>query len=139
MQTSKIIKNNEEAQAQLAIKVTDRIADEERLKSDIGVFNSEEMEEAEMLLSESDYASMSVRHWQLIRLDNLRHEIKGLQETQKANLIFPDGKYLLLPKGERLISPAGFHPDQKVFIQPSEGALVSHLPKSSNMSYYDFT
>lgn len=131
------IKTNEEAQTRLASKLAELLATQADLKTSLGDFTPDETAEAEKCLS--NLSAMTPRHWSLVQLENLAFQIKGIQTTQQADLIFPDGQYLLLPVGEQLISPAGFHPDERVFIKPSAGAIVSKLPKSSNLACCDFT
>jgi hypothetical protein len=43
--------------------------------------------------------------------------LDDLQHTLKADLMYCPKKYVVVPEEEALISPAGFHPDDRVFFQ----------------------
>ena len=62
--------------------------------------------------------------------------LDSLKETATLNIQKVETRYLLTDKDE-LISPAGFHPDEKVFIQTGQWVQTNMLPKSSNMKAFD--
>ena len=51
-------------------------------------------------------------------------------------VIDQDATYVLVEKGEKLVSPAGFHPSQRVFIKTRTALSVTKLPKHSNLIAY---
>ena len=99
----------------------------------------EEEEEVNSRKTMEELMSMTPRQWSISQLQTNRDLLKRLKETKELELIFPHGKYVMVPKGTQLLSPSGFHCEEKVFIKPESGCLVDALPKSSNMGYYDFT
>ena len=44
-------------------------------------------------------------------------------------VIDQDANYVLVEKGEKLVSPAGFHPSQRVFIKTRTAVSVNKLPQ----------
>ena len=62
--------------------------------------------------------------------------LDSLKETATLNIQKVETRYLLTDQDE-LISPAGFHPDEKVFIQTGQWVQTNMLPKSSNMKAFD--
>ena len=62
--------------------------------------------------------------------------LDSLKETATLNIQKVETRYLLTDQDE-LISPAGFHPDEKVFIQTGQWVQTNVLPKSSNMKAFD--
>ena len=62
--------------------------------------------------------------------------LDSLKETATLNIQKVETRYLLTDQDE-LISPAGFHPDEKVFIQTGQWVQTHMLPKSSNMKAFD--
>ena len=99
----------------------------------------EEEEEVNSRKTMEELMSMTPRQWSISQLQTNRDLLKRLKETKKEDLIFPHGKYVMVPKGTQLLSPSGFRCDEQVFIKPESGCLVEKLPRSSNMGYYDFT
>ena len=86
------------------------------------------------------FAAITPQDWAIISTHNAENNLARMKETADLNLITPHGKFVLVPESfEGLVSPSGFHPDERVFIQPEQGAIVPVLPKSSNMKAYDFT
>lgn len=134
-----------------AIKVLEgRINETEKLiefhKSSLGEITDAEAAQARdkfnsMMESASTKSAKAVtpRDIGIIGLLNTERELERLTETAAMELITPNGNFVMLPKGERLVSPAGFHPDEQVFIKPPAGAVVPRLPNSSNMDFFDFT
>tara|TARA_B100000497_G_C7509160_1_gene310269 strand:+ start:279 stop:719 length:441 start_codon:yes stop_codon:yes gene_type:complete len=131
----KPIKTNEQAQAKLDSEISKMKAEIAGLKDKLGI-----VDEAEKLEVENcPLMSRTPRQWEISQLQHACRSLKWLNNTKKAELIFPDGKYLMVPKGTKVLSPSGFHPDEKVFLKPEQGCLVDVLPRSSNMGYHDFT
>ena len=62
--------------------------------------------------------------------------LDSLKETATLNIQKVETRYLLTDQDE-LISPAGFHPEEKVFIQTGQWVQTNMLPKSSNMKAFD--
>ena len=62
--------------------------------------------------------------------------LDSLKETATLNIQKVETRYLLTDQDE-LISPAGFHPEEKVFIQTGQWVQTNVLPKSSNMKAFD--
>ena len=62
--------------------------------------------------------------------------LDNLKETATLNIQKVETRYLLTDQDE-LISPAGFHPEEKVFIQTGQWVQTNVLPKSSNMKAFD--
>lgn len=100
---------------------------------------SEEVKKGASALLDGDFAKITEFDFAVFAIVGIEAEIAGLETTQKADLIFPAGKFVMIPKGERLVSPAGFHPDEMVFLKPASGVITDKLPDSSNLSFYDFT
>ena len=71
-----------------------------------------------------------------ITASNDYYLLDNLQETTTLNIQKVETRYLLTDQDE-LISPAGFHPDEKVFIQTGQWVQTNVLPKSSNMKAFD--
>lgn len=133
------MKTQAEANERIETKLKEAFAKYDDLKKSLGDFTQEEMDAAKKDFDLINFNSITERKWGLVALDNLKYEIKSLTETRFADLIFAKGKYVLLPEGQGLVSPSGFHPDEAVFIKPAVGVVVDKLPKSSNMGYLDFT
>ena len=62
--------------------------------------------------------------------------LDSLKETATLNIQKVEPRYLLTDQDE-LISPAGFHPEDKVFIKTGQWVQTNVLPKSSNMKAFD--
>ena len=71
-----------------------------------------------------------------ITASNDYYLLDNLKETATLNIQKVETRYLLTDQDE-LISPAGFHPDEKVFIQTGQWVQTNMLPKSSNMKAFD--
>ena len=71
-----------------------------------------------------------------ITASNDYYLLDNLKETATLNIQKVETRYLLTDQDE-LISPAGFHPEEKVFIQTGQWAQTNVLPKSSNMKAFD--
>tara|TARA_R100001594_G_scaffold89224_1_gene123614 strand:+ start:918 stop:1325 length:408 start_codon:yes stop_codon:yes gene_type:complete len=71
-----------------------------------------------------------------ITASNDYYLLDNLKETATLNIQKVETRYLLTDQDE-LISPAGFHPDEKVFIQTGQWVQTNVLPKSSNMKAFD--
>ena len=99
----------------------------------------EEEDEVNSRKTVEELMSMTPRQWDISKLGTNRALLKRLKETKEQELIFPHGRYLMVPQGSKLLSPSGFHCEEEVFIKPESGCLVDVLPRSSNMGYYDFT
>ena len=146
MTTRSPIKSVESALKVLEGKINETNKLLESHKSNLGEITDEEAAEARnkfnsMIESPSTESvkALTPRDFDIIRLQNTERELERLTETSGMELIAPNGSFVMLPKGERLASPAGFHPDEQVFVKPSTGAIVSKSPNSSNMDCYDFT
>ena len=136
---SKPITSMQEAQDKLDRQIEDvekEIAIGASMLDDV---TREEEEEVNNRKTVEELMSMNPRQWSISQLGTNRALLKRLKETKKEELIFPHGRYLMVPKGTQLLSPSGFRCDEQVFIKPESGCLVDVLPKSSNMGYYDFT
>ena len=134
----KPIKTNKEAQAKLntqILKVKAKIAG---LEKELGTVEALEIKEVEKATT-NEMVKFTKRQWAICIVINCCDEIEKLVETRKQELIFPHKKFVMVPEGTQLVSPSGFHPDEKVFVKPEKGCLIDCLPSSSNMSYYDFT
>ena len=68
-----------------------------------------------------------------LTLNNAFHELKNFKETMAADLMVVSTRY-------DLISPAGFHPDEKVYIQSTIAIHTDSLENlpSSNEKLYAF-
>ena len=71
-----------------------------------------------------------------ITASNDYYLLDNLKETATLNIQKVETRYLLTDQDE-LISPAGFHPEEKVFIQTGQWVQTNMLPKSSNMKAFD--
>ena len=71
-----------------------------------------------------------------ITASNDYYLLDNLKETATLNIQKVETRYLLTDQDE-LISPAGFHPEEKVFIQTGQWGQTNVLPKSSNMKAFD--
>lgn len=71
-----------------------------------------------------------------ITASNDYYLLDNLKETATLNIQKVETRYLLTDQDE-LISPAGFHPEEKVFIQTGQWVQTNVLPKSSNMKAFD--
>ena len=71
-----------------------------------------------------------------ITASNDYYLLDNLKETATLNIQKVETRYLLTDQDE-LISPAGFHPEEKVFIQTGQWVQTNELPKSSNMKAFD--
>jgi len=131
----KPIKTNEEAQAKLDSKILKVKAEISGLEDKLGIVDEAE----ELEVENCPLMDRTLRQWKISQVQHAYRSLKWLNNTKKAELIFPDGKYLMVPKGTKVLSPSGFHPDEKVFLKPEQGCLVDVLPRSSNMGYHDFT
>ena len=143
--TIKPITTIEAAAKALSLKIEEAKAKLARVTAEVGDVTKTEEREAEERVDDiidaptpESIAAATPRDWAIVGVRRDKQDLANLIETTKLELITPHGNYVLLPKNERLISPAGFHPDERVFIKPSTGATVSVLPKSSNLSYYNF-
>ena len=70
-----------------------------------------------------------------ITASNDYYLLDNLKETATLNIQKVETRYLLTDQDE-LISPAGFHPEEKVFIQTGQWVQTNVLPKSSNMNAF---
>ena len=71
-----------------------------------------------------------------ITASNDYYLLDNLKETATLNIQKVETRNLLTDQDE-LISPAGFHPEEKVFIQTGQWVQTNVLPKSSNMKAFD--
>ena len=71
-----------------------------------------------------------------ITASNDYYLLDNLKETATLNIQKVETRYLLTDQDE-LISPAGFLPEEKVFIQTGQWVQTNVLPKSSNMKAFD--
>ena len=71
-----------------------------------------------------------------ITASNDYYLLDNLKETATLNIQKVETRYLLTDQDE-LISPAGFHPEDKVFIKTGQWVQTNVLPKSSNMKAFD--
>ena len=71
-----------------------------------------------------------------ITASNDYYLLDNLKETATLNIQKVETRYLLTDQDE-LISPAGFHPEEKVIIQTGQWVQTNVLPKSSNMKAFD--
>ena len=71
-----------------------------------------------------------------ITASNDYYLLDNLKETAPLHIQKVETRYLLTDQDE-LISPAGFHPEEKVFIQTGQWVQTNVLPKSSNMKAFD--
>ena len=71
-----------------------------------------------------------------ITASNDYYLLDNLKETATLNIQKVETRYLLTDQDER-ISPAGFHPEEKGFIQTGQWGQTNVLPKSSNMKAFD--
>ena len=140
------IKSIEAAKEILAIKIQKNRAEIESIESQLGNVSVEETEESIAKfktfvgnITPENASAVTDRVQTIVSLDNKQRFLKDMEKTANLELVAPHGNFLLLPHGERLSSPAGFHPDEQIFVKPSAGAMVPELPQSSNLSYYDFT
>lgn len=134
----KPIKTNEQAQGKLDSEILKVKAEIAGLKAELGIVNKAEKLEVENCPFD-ELINRTPRQWKISQLQHACRSLKWLNNTKKAELIFPHGKYLMVPKGTKVLSPSGFHPEEKVFLKPEQGCLVDVLPRSSNMGYHDFT
>ena len=71
-----------------------------------------------------------------ITASNDYYLLDNLKETATLNIQKVETRYLLTDQDE-LISPAGFPPEEMVFIQTGQWVQTNVLPKSSNMKAFD--
>ena len=74
-----------------------------------------------------------------LTLNNAFHELKNFKDTMAADLMVVHTRYVVINNKE-LISPAGFDPDEKVYIQSTIAIhtdSLEHMP-SSNKKLYAF-
>jgi len=105
----------------------------------LGDVTEAEMAEVESHTTDAELLARTARQWEISHIQSDQFLLQRLKETKEQELIFPHGKYVMVPKGTQLLSPSGFRCEEKVFIKPESGCLVDVLPRSSNMGYYDFT
>ena len=67
---------------------------------------------------------------------NAKKAFINTYENLDLMVIGQDATYVLVEKGEKLVSPAGFHPSQRVFIKTRTAVSVDKLPKHSNLIAY---
>ena len=94
--------------------------------------------EAEEKVSRADWVS-SIKNtidMNAITASNDYDLLDNLKETATLNIQKVETRYLLTDQ-EELISPAGFHPEDKVFIKTGQWVQTNVLPKSSNMKAFD--
>lgn len=135
---NKVIENNTQAQVRLHSKILKATSTVAELEKELGEVEASEIEEVEKATSD-EMVKFTKRQWAICVRKNTRIEIERLVETKNQELIFPHGKFVMVPQGTQLTSPSGFHPDERVFVKPEKGCIIDCLPDSSNMSYYDFT
>lgn len=76
--------------------------------------------------------------------DNAKETIKRLQATDPATLFLAERRYVVFRKGQELVSPAGFHPSDLVFVAP-KGFVVQvdnlkDVPQcNEDLIYHDMT
>tara|TARA_R110000772_G_C13310282_1_gene440315 strand:- start:41094 stop:41552 length:459 start_codon:yes stop_codon:yes gene_type:complete len=72
------------------------------------------------------------------RISNILDNLKGFNESLALDLMTISEKatHVLVEKGENLISPSGFHPEERVFIRTRTAVAVNRLPRSSNLIAY---
>jgi len=62
-----------------------------------------------------------------VTLSNMRHTIINYRKTVAADLVYIDTRFVICDTNE-LQSPAGFHPDTRVYIQPTI-CIMTNDPK----------
>jgi hypothetical protein len=74
-----------------------------------------------------------------LTLNNAFHELKNFKDTMAADLMVVSTRYVVI-NNKDLISPAGFHPDEKVYIQSTIAIHTDSLENlpSSNEKLYAF-
>jgi len=74
-----------------------------------------------------------------LTLNNAFHELKNFKDTMAADLMVVSTRYVVI-NNKDLISPAGFHPDEKVYIQSTIAIHTDSLEnlRSSNEKLYAF-
>ena len=131
--------NREQAHDKLDAQIEQAIHEITIGEATIGDVSEPEDSEIESHTTTEELMSRTPRQWSISQLRFNRELVTRLQETKEEELIFPHGKYVMLPKGAELLSPSGFHCDEQVFKKPERGCTVDKLPRSSDMVYYDFT
>ena len=124
----------EELEVMLADATPEQIA---KSKSD-SVRLSEILDE---LKDESDQKDTLVEEFKTLdlTLNNAFHELKNFKDTMAADLMVVSTRYVVI-NNKDLISPAGFHPDEKVYIQSTIAIHTDSLEnlRSSNEKLYAF-
>ena len=72
-----------------------------------------------------------------LTLNNAFHELKNFKDTMAADLMVVHTRYVIINNKE-LISPAGFDPDEKVYIQSTIAIhtdSLKHMPRSNEKLY----
>ena len=133
------IMNREQAHAKLNAQIEKALHEIATVESTVGDVSEPEDSEIERHTTVEELMARTPRQWSISQLRFNRELVTRLQETKEEELIFPHGKYVMLPKGAELLSPSGFHCDEQVFKKPERGCTVDKLPRSSDMLYYDFT
>jgi len=65
-------------------------------------------------------------------------QIEAFENTLQMDLMHVNTRYVMLEPGKKIVSPAGFHPDSKIYTKPSGVVILTdRLPRTSNLSYYD--
>ena len=131
--------NREQAHAKLSAQIEKALHEIATVESTVGDVSEPEDSEIERHTTVEELMARTPRQWSISQLRFNRELVTRLQETKEEELIFPHGKYVMLPKGAELLSPSGFHCDEQVFKKPERGCTVDKLPRSSDMLYYDFT
>ena len=140
-------KTVEDAKARLAQKIVElkkeisesaQHTEEEMLaaqKAVVGLVESvsEDMTEAQKISFSSDLEKYDSAN----KLKNLLDTLKMFTETLASDeLMVINTDYLLVPNGGSLMSVAGFHPSERVFLKIEGGIPTDKLP-NTNMKYFD--
>lgn len=65
-------------------------------------------------------------------------QIEKLGKTLKMDLMHVNTRYVMVEPGNKIVSPAGFHPDSKIYTKPKGVVILTdRLPKTSNLAFYD--
>lgn len=87
----------------------------------------------------SDYSTFKASAFEVdaMAANEAYGSLESYRATLRADLFHFEAKYMLCPKGEGLVSPAGVSPDTGVFIRPSVCVQVDELPAQSNLVYFE--
>lgn len=127
--------------------IEDKIADikKEQATFDITMEESRELEakfERFFFGNEEDKAGLeeeakATKGFQGMRLAQLQDTVERLEESLELDLMHCEKRYVVTDT-ERLTSPAGFHPDEKVFVQTTIAIHTDNLKRvpASNATLY---